>query len=40
MNGAREERLKVNWEGTLYIKMEHKGCEEDRQPHPEIAGVV
>lgn len=40
MNGTREERLKVNWEGAPYIKMEQKGCEEDRQPRPEIAGVV
>lgn len=40
MNGTREERLKVNLEGALYIKMEQKGCEEDRQPRPEIAGVV
>lgn len=39
MNGTREERLKVNWEGALYIKMGQKGCEEDRQPCPDIAGV-
>lgn len=40
MNGTKEERLKVNWEGALYVKMGQKGCEEDRQPCPDIAGVV
>lgn len=30
----------MNWEGAPYIKMEQKDCEEDRQPQPEIAGVV